>query len=86
MKQTFIDDGSENDELEQEAHKFAANLLIPPREAKRLRMLGTSEEVEKFAMEIGIAHGIVVGRLHHEGLWEWNKGNKLRRRLQILND
>ena len=45
-KQTFIDDGSENDELEQEAHRFAANLLIPPGEVKRLRMLSTSEEVE----------------------------------------
>lgn len=85
-KQTFIDDGSENDELEQEAHKFAASLLIPPAEAKRLQMLRTPEDVEKFAAEIGIASGIVVGRLHHDGLWEWSKGNKLRRRLQIVND
>jgi hypothetical protein len=40
---------------------------------KRLRILSTPEDVEKFAMEIGIAPGIVVGRLHHEGLWEWSK-------------
>ncbi len=72
--------------LEQEAHRFAANMLISPMDARRLSALSTTSEVEQFASEIGIAPGVVVGRLHHERLWDWNKGNKLRRRLQIVSE
>lgn len=85
-KETFIDDGSEDDDLEQEAHRFAANILISPVDARRLPVLSTTSDVEQFASEIGIAPGVVVGRLHHDGLWDWSKGNKLRRRLQIVSE
>jgi HTH-type transcriptional regulator/antitoxin HigA len=36
-----------------------------------------------FAEEIGIAPGIVVGRLQKEGLWDWSNGNRLKRRLRL---
>jgi HTH-type transcriptional regulator/antitoxin HigA len=83
-KETFVDDGSEDDLLEDEANKFAANLLIPPQEAHRLAALTSNEDVVAFANEIGIAPGIVVGRLQHDELWGWNRGNNLKRGLWIV--
>ena len=54
---------------EAEADRFAANLLIPPRHHQELFSLGSNKrKVVAFAENIGIAPGIVVGRLQHEGL------------------
>lgn len=83
-KETFVDDGTDNDMLEDEANKFAADLLIPPDRASQLAGLATDSDVETFAHEIGIAPGIVVGRLQHDGLWGWNRGHKLKRGLRIV--
>jgi hypothetical protein len=47
-------------------------LLISPFEAARLPTLGNKRSaIISFAEEIGIAPGIVVGRLQKEGLLEW---------------
>jgi len=83
-KETFVDDGSEDDLLEDEANRFAADLLIPPNQVDRLSSLTTEEDVAAFARELGIAPGIVVGRLQHEGLWGWNRGHSLKRTLRIV--
>jgi HTH-type transcriptional regulator/antitoxin HigA len=85
-KETFVDDGSEDDNVEREADKFAADYLIPPAHARRLPSLATQEDVTAFAEELGIAPGIVVGRLQHEELWGWSQGNKLKRSLWIVDD
>lgn len=85
-KETFIDDGSEDDALEEEANQFAGDTLIPPDHAKRLANLRTATDVVGFANEIGIAPGIVVGRLHRDELWDWKKGNELRAVVQIVDD
>jgi len=69
-QQTFIDDGSEDDVLEREANQIAADLLIPPEDARRLTGLSTNADVVQFAKEVGIAPGIVVGRLHRDKLWD----------------
>ena len=54
---------------EAEADRFAANLLIPPRHHQELFSLGSNKrKVVAFAEKIGIAPGIGVGRLQHEGL------------------
>jgi len=53
---------------EDEANRFAADHLIPPSEMERLlqqRPL-SREAVVSFAEEVGIAPGIVVGRLQHD--------------------
>lgn len=84
-KATFIDDGSDSDELEDEANKFAAETLIPPELARLLPTLSTTADVKQFAKRLGIAPGIVVGRLHYDGLWEWRKGNDLRRHIHIVD-
>jgi HTH-type transcriptional regulator/antitoxin HigA len=84
-KETFVDDGSDNDLLEDEANRFAADFLIPPNAAPRLRDLATEDDVESFAGELGIAPGIVVGRLQHEALWSWARGHRLKRSLRIVD-
>ena len=83
-KETYIDDGSDDDALEDEANRFAANLLIPPEYIDRLAALTTDDDVKAFAEEIGIAPGIVVGRLQHSRLWDWNRGHSLKRGLHIV--
>jgi HTH-type transcriptional regulator/antitoxin HigA len=82
-KETFIDDGSESDDIEDAANRFAANTLIPPREQHHLAALTTTTEVEAFATRIDVSEGIVVGQLQHRGLWEWRKGNGLKRRFDL---
>jgi hypothetical protein len=69
-KQTFVDDGDEANELEieDEANSFAAGTLVPRAAAKLLPSLRSGRDVELFASEIGISPGIVVGRLHNDGL------------------
>lgn len=85
-KETFVDDGTDDDILEAEANNFAADLLIPPDSASQLIDLETDHDVEVFAHEIGIAPGIVVGRLQHDGHWGWNRGNKLKRGIHIVEE
>src|SRR5439155_11319246 len=77
-KELFVSDGAGanvSDEEEEEANVFAATHLIPRRYAPRLRTLRTDDDVRAFAHELGIAPGIVVGRLHREELGPWNRGN-----------
>ena len=67
-KETYIDVDSINDPREQRANQFAASVLIPPARGGELAILRTEAEVEAFARSIGIAPGIVVGRLQHDGI------------------
>lgn len=85
-KETFVDGDSDDDLLEDEANRFAADFLIPTDRATQLATLTTDGAVVAFAEEIGIAPGIVVGRLQHDRLWDWNQGNHLKRGLQIVEE
>lgn len=58
-------------ELEEEANRFAGDLLIPPAELPRLSTLRTEAQVEAMAARLGIAPGILVGRMQKEGWVEW---------------
>jgi addiction module HigA family antidote len=65
----FVDEaGAEKTPAEDEADKFAADLLIPPTRYKELLASGpvSRARVLAFAGEIGVAPGIVVGRLQHD--------------------
>lgn len=70
--------------LEGEADAFARDLLIPPADAARLATLGllSRAAVERFASEIGIAAGIVVGRLQHERRLPYTHLNDLKVRYR----
>ena len=73
-KRTFIDGmGTIDPELEAEADAYAARVLIPPKAALQLPQLATLADVERFAETLGVADGIVVGRMQHEGLIPHNK-------------
>jgi HTH-type transcriptional regulator / antitoxin HigA len=86
-KMLFVDgiDGLHSEE-ENEADKFAADLLIPMGVAPRLRRLKTEADVRAFAKEIGVAPGIVVGRMQHDKLLRMSQMNGLKQRYEWTAD
>jgi HTH-type transcriptional regulator/antitoxin HigA len=72
-----------DDPREAEADKFSRDVLIAPRAAKELPGLKTDDAVKRFADRIGVAPGIVVGRLQHDELWAHSRGNRLKRPLAL---
>lgn len=65
---------------EAEADRFAANTLIPTSRAAELTTLRVTD-IPGFAAEIGVSPAIVVGRMHHDRLLPFNRGNHLRERF-----
>jgi HTH-type transcriptional regulator / antitoxin HigA len=72
-----------NDVMERDADAFAANLLIPKQALQKFLAKGKSDDraIVLFATELGIAPAIAVGRLHHDGVLAYNRGNNLRRKI-----
>jgi HTH-type transcriptional regulator/antitoxin HigA len=68
---------------ETEADNFSRDLLIPRAQAKELDALQTTADVRAFAERIGVTPGIVVGRLQHDGLWPYSRGNQLKQPLHF---
>lgn len=64
--------------LESEADKFASDILIPPKYIKELSTLKTPAKIKRFATKIGIAPGLVVGRLQHKKIIAWSSCNELK--------
>lgn len=71
-------------QLEDEADRFAARTLIPPPHARLLRSLQLSD-VPDFAEKLSVAPAIVIGRMQHERLLPYSHGNHLRRRLKFAD-
>lgn len=76
-------DAGAEDPLEQEANRVAAEVLIPRQHDRQLRTLRSLSAVRAFADEVGLAPGIVVGRLHRDGILRYEVGQHLKRRLQL---
>ena len=79
----------ENQEKEQEANKFSADILIPSTDLKRF--LASVSQISKaniiqFANDIGIAPGIVVGRLQHDDILPPSHCNDLKQRWEWALD
>jgi HTH-type transcriptional regulator/antitoxin HigA len=68
---------------EAEADSFARDTLIPRADARQLPTLKTLDDVQRYADKIGIAPGIVVGRLQHDHHWPYSQGNQLKRQLHF---
>jgi len=68
---------------EAEADRFSCDILIPRAEAGELPSIKTLSDVQRFADSIGVAPGIVVGRLQHDNLWPYSRGNQLKRQLSF---
>ena len=82
----FLSGRTKDSPEERRADRFAQAFLIPPDRAHELRWLGSAADVEAFATSVGVHPGIVVGRLHHEGLWDYSRGLGLRSKLQFVLD
>lgn len=82
-RMTFLDilgeDGL-NPQEEQEADAFARDTLIPPQEYRALSARPTLDEraIRDFAQRLGIAPGIVVGRLQYDQRIGWQQLNGLK--------
>lgn len=76
----FIEvEGELDDEYEAQADVFARDLLISSSQASQLKTLPhTKLAVAGFAQKIGIAPGIVVGRMQKERLLDWSYLNALK--------
>ena len=80
--QVFVDVSNYvDDPREKAADEFAAGLLIPPRYMGRLATLKSRVQVQRFAAELRIHPGIVVGRLQHEGILPRTHLNGLKAKL-----
>ncbi len=76
-------DGKLDNDLERDADRFAAETLIPPKHAPELASLPrTKLAVKAFAQHVGIAPGIVVGRMQRDGLLPWTHLNGLKVRYR----
>lgn len=86
-KETFVDSSKSQiaAELEDEANAFAARFLIPPQYAAHLRRLKSSADVTELAEELGIAPGIVVGRMRYDGLIPQNQWTGLIDHYEFLD-
>lgn len=82
QKALFLEDGSDVSlKEEHEANLFAQNILIPPEvRAEFLSLRPKKEDVIRFSIKAGIARGIVVGQLQHQGKLEPSQLNFLKRR------
>jgi len=73
------------DPHETEADQFAADTLVPPEVASRLPTGRNLEAVQQFANEIGIAPGVVLGRVQHDsGDFQW--GHQLKVHFSFTED
>jgi len=83
-KDFFLETGATTGDKELEADRFAARTLIPAADfaAFRRRADLSPRAVSAFARLVGVAPGIIVGRLHHEKLVHYSHLNELRLRLE----
>jgi HTH-type transcriptional regulator/antitoxin HigA len=83
LVETSQSTGTRDQPLEDPADRFAARTLIPPPHDRGLASLSLSD-VAAFARMLDIAPAIVVGRMQHEGLLPYNRGNSHRRQIKSV--
>ena len=78
-------DDANQQEKESEADRFAAEFLIPSARLNEFlaERWKSKAAVNRFASRIGVAPGIVVGRLQHEGHLPHSHFNDLKRRMEF---
>lgn len=81
-REAFLEDGGNNSSnAEEEADAFARDFLIPPECANRLPYLKSKAAIRRFAREIDIAPGIVIGRLQYDKFLPKSHCNDLKVKL-----
>jgi len=85
-KEIFLEGDSNDVQKEAEADEFAAEFLIPKTELdafkKRTSPYYSAIKINFFAKDLGIAPGIIVGRLQHESIIPYTNLNKLKRKFE----
>jgi len=70
-------------ECEQEANEFASQVIVPMIHREEFFALGESRfPIINFAKKVGIAPGLIVGQLQHEGIVRYNQMQHLKRRFR----
>jgi HTH-type transcriptional regulator / antitoxin HigA len=84
----FIERARTSDaKADQEANKFAAEMLVPPAHQEEMLALPVSaRSVVRFARRIGVSPGIVVGQLQHARRLSPSQLNGLKRRYAWTED
>lgn len=78
----FMEDGEDGSEYEEQANAFAASFLIPREHETRLTTLKSAASILEFSKAIGIAPGIVVGRLQRDKIILFSQCQQLKRRFE----
>jgi HTH-type transcriptional regulator/antitoxin HigA len=87
-KEVFVEFNGKDSAKEHEANRWAADFLIPPADWRGFlaRSAVKSPDILCFARQLGIAPGIVVGRLQREKIIPYTACNALTRRLCLVPD
>ncbi len=87
-KETYLENSDAScdsiDESERQADKFASDFLIEPLDYERLIGIEryTRSKIVEESRKIGVAPGIIVGRLQHDSVLPWQTGlNRFKRKL-----
>ncbi len=84
-KHIYVDSNrGKNTDSEAEADQWASDFLIPPTQWEQFSLTPrfSNVAVRRLAADLGIAPGIVVGRLQHEKLIPWQNLNGLKVQLE----
>lgn len=82
-RRTFLEGLGVTTVEEEEANDFAAAVLVPPRfHADLFKLRPELKEIARFAREIGVSPGIVVGQLQHHRRVAKNHWNGLKVRFE----
>lgn len=83
-KMLFLEESGLDGEEEEQANRFAADFLIPRDQWSQIRDMPPNDGIiRQVAEHLGIAPGIVVGRLQKEGLVPWRSTlNRLKVRYE----
>lgn len=78
--------GEKESDIEMEADEFAGDTIVPTEFHEELHNLPASRfPIIAFAKKVGIAPGLIVGRMQHDGLLRYNQMQHLKRRFVWRN-
>ena len=79
---------TDTNDKECQADKFSQDFLIPSEKYQVFKENGqfTLLAIKQFANELGIAPGIVVGRLQHDKVIQFSKANNLKKRFRFAEN
>lgn len=71
------------EQCEREANEYAAQVIVPLSHREELLSLGDSRfPIIQFAKKVGVAPGLIVGQLQHEGIIGFSQMQRLKRRFR----